>query len=1298
MQDTVSCTTAPLTATQAGMLADSLAFPQSGFHIEQLVCETQEAWDEPAWTQAWAHVLGALPVLRASFAIAAAGPPQQQFAAAAELPRTVWDWQDLSPPEQQRRWDKWVAADRESAFDVSQAPLLRLNVFRLAAAQVRWVWTFHHALLDGRSLLAALALLFASYEAARSGTPMPPTADTSFASFLTWLPGHLAAAHPAAGEFWRQQFAGYAAPAQADAALGPQTQTQFELDDNTTAALHACCAAENTTPQTLCRAAWALTLGRCRQTDDVVFGVVRAGRHGDLPGIAAMTGMLMNTLPVRVRLDNEMTTVDWVQELRRDQLATRPFDYTPLAQIRTWIGWPSRQPLFDSLMVFERYDLSEEMERRFGQGGVRTFRLLERTSFPLVLSITDGPRLRLTLVYDASRFTESEIARLSASMQAALAALPRHADRRLGELDVLATDEPRGPATVLEGPVEAFPAGRRLHDWVDAATKAHAERPAVVGPDGTLTYAALSRRSRCIAQALRSRGAGRDCLIGVCLPRSAGLVAAVLGVSRSGAAYVPLDASLPTERLRELITLGQPAILITDQANRERLAPLGDCLILEDIDAAPPFDPEAQAADPDGSRLAYAIFTSGSTGVPKLVGVEDRQINNLLQFATRQVLQAEDVRWTPFIDAFSSDACVLQVFGALALGGALVALPDLAAVLDSEYADRWTCIGSTPSLLASLLEMGRLPAAIRFVAMGAEVIPPALIEELRRHPQLRRIVNYYGPTETTVFSTLAWVWRRDDDAANASTEAGRVIGRPIANTRIELCDDHGRPTPVGQIGEIWISGAGVARGYLKAADTAHERFTTDATPFCGGQRKYRTGDLARLRSNGQLEFVGRRDDQVKIRGVRIEPAEIEAALERCPGVAQAAVTATGDERPRLAAFCVPLAGQSLLPTELLQQLRAQLPAAMIPTSCVSVEQLPLGPTGKVDRRALALLELPTSESSATKAPPRTPFEAQLAAIWMALLGLDSIGVDDDFFALGGDSLLAVRLALELERLIGRRGPTDTLFHAPTIALLAARLQEDGAPPQQRSLVPLQPLGDKPPLYFVHGYGGSVFDLLAMRPHLPPDQPAFGLQAIGWDGQEDRHTELDEMAAHYLREIRRFQPDGPYYLAGFSLGGLIAYELAQQLLAQGQDVAMLAPIDSNPFRHTLPLGVKMAINGPYLASRLATRVGQIRRLPLAEWPGYLRRRWDTLGRLSGDYYESVVSNSQMQRYPGKIDLFVTERGEDEDARTQVAWDRLARDGVVRHRLDGDHAGIMAPGRVADLIGKLRRVLHERQKAV
>jgi amino acid adenylation domain-containing protein len=792
---------------------------------------------------------------------------------------------------------------------------------------------------------------------------------------------------------------------------------------------------------------------------------------------------------------------------------------------------------------------------------------------------------------------------------------------------------------------------RILYDWND--TRAHYpdvcvhqlfEQQVARTPDAValvfgaqkLTYRELNRRANQVGHFLRKNGVGPEALVGVCLRRSPELVIGLLGVWKAGGAYVPLDPAYPPERLSFMVGDAGIRILLTEQACKNLLSFSGDMAVCLDSDwsriAEEGIDNPGVAALP--SNVAYCMYTSGSTGAPKGAMILHAGLVNYLLWAI-ETYAVEANASVPVHSSIAFDLTVTSLYPALLAGGQVELLTEDVGAQNLLAALRrrknFSLVKITPAHLDVLTQQLRpeeLAGLTKAFVIGGENLSAESLSLWRDFAPDSRLINEYGPTETVVGCCTYEI--KADDPPNGPVP----IGRPIANTQLYVLDPDRQPVPPGVMGELYIGGAGVARGYLNRPDLTEQRFLPD--PFSGrdGARLYRTGDLARYRADGTLEYLGRIDNQVKLRGYRIELGEIEATLAGHPATHSCAVLAREDipGSKQLVAYLVAREGQQAAVDDLVAFLKRQLPDYMVPAHFVFLASLPLTLNGKVDRNALP----PPSEANVSAAgnfvAPRDEMERSIAAIWADALNLKTISVDADFFQLGGQSLLAIRVLATIHDRLGVDLPPQTFFEHSTVAALAALVRQaaevrkdagaghdaggrderpvvNGAPqaalsPTTRSfraLVPIKKHGAGIPFFCVHGAGGNVLNFYDLSRAMPPDRAFFGLQAYGVDGITRPHATIEDMAEAYLLEVREVQPHGPYLLGGYSGGGIVAFEMARRLTEAGEEVGLLALLETfHPY-------VKMRLT---LADRVATmrkeRLGYLKRF--ANRPAAIVRQW------------------------------------------------------------------------------------------
>ncbi|MFH8609682.1 non-ribosomal peptide synthase/polyketide synthase [Streptomyces sp. NPDC018029] len=1053
----------PLTPLQEGMLFHRLVGGDDDVYVDQAALLLEGVSDPDALALAWQRVTDRTPALRTSVVWEGVPVPLQVVHRRVEVPVAQLDWRDVDAGERTERLDRLRADDLARGLDLGTAPLMRLTLVRLPDARLHLLWTSHHLILDGWSLAQVLTDVSEEYGALTTGAEPRPSARRPFGDYVRWLADRdTEAAHA----HWRTVLDGFATPTPlpVDRVRRPGHETRSAdvhtgaLSDDISARLAHTARTAGLTLGTVVQGAWALLLSRYSAERDVLFGTTVSGRPDDLPGAESMVGMFINTLPTRVRVDGDRTAAAWLRELQEEQAQARRFAAVSLAELTSLSDVPAGSPLFDSMVAFENYPFDEA---RSATTGIRLADVSSRdaTNFPLVLRAYQGERFGFDLAYDPQLFDATTVRALADRLCLLLTELADDPDRPVRSLAWTTAEERRRMLTDWNGTEEGRPA-----DTLDALFAAQAARTpdaeALTCGDERLDYATLDARAGRLAHKVVELGAGPETFVALALPRSTDLVVAVLAVLKTGAAYLPIDPRLPEERVRHLLADAGPVALVTTQQTAP-IVPDVPRLLLDDPEVSADLA-RRPAAGPAPRALpespAYAIYTSGSTGRPKGVVVPHANVVRLFTRTRHWFGFGADDVWTLF-HSYAFDFSVWELWGPLLHGGRLVIVPEDTARSPEDFLrlladEQVTVLNQTPSAFYPLIRAdAELPSAgdrlaLRTVIFGGEALDVGrLADWYARHPDTApRLVNMYGITETTVHVTYA-----DLDSSNAHTAAASPIGTGIPDLRLYVLDDTLQPVPPGAVGELFVAGEGLARGYLNRPGLTATRFLAD--PFGRpGTRMYRTGDRARWRADGTLEYLGRADQQVKIRGYRIEPGEIEAALHGHPGVGAAAVGVYEDSAGtrRLVAHVVGSGTgerrECATPppaAELRAYLEGLLPAHMVPAAYVPLAALPLTANGKLDRRALPAPGPDGFAADGTRTPPSTRAERLVAAAWTDVLDTDEVGADDDFFALGGDSILAVRVTSRLRAAFGTDVSPRMLFTHSTLRDLAAALGEPG---------------------------------------------------------------------------------------------------------------------------------------------------------------------------------------------------------------------------------------------------------------
>ena len=1168
----------PLSPGQKALWFLHCSTPQSPAYHVAFSARIHSEVDAGALKRAFQKIVDRHALLRANFQLRD-GEPVQCIAGYREVSFEIHDASGCSESELYAH----VEAAYRRPFDLALGPVFRVELFSRGERDHLLLLTVHHIVYDAWSLWLNLDELRQFYlmETGRGGVPPAPLAG-SYEDFVSAQQQRLAGE---SGEsdwaFWKTELAGQL-PTLNLPIDRPRPPLQslngashkFEIDAALFVQIRNLAQAQGVTPFMLLLAAFQVLLHRYSGQDDILVGSPTMGRSA--PGLAEVIGYFVNPVVLRADLSQDPAFGAFLQQVRStvlEALEHQDFPFPALVEKLRPQRDPSTSPLFQASFVMQKERKTGGMiaavagsgaDGRFDWGGLTMeyYELPQQEGqFDLELELLEaGAALFGSFKYNPDLFDADTIVRLGHNFSQLLRSIVDAPDTRVGALKLLNDAERQlildhWNATTIE-----YPGDDWIHRCVERQAQAMPQATALRFGDDSVGYADFSHRVNRLAHYLREAGVGRDSVVGVLLERSIDMVVALHAVQKAGGAYLPLDPEYPADRLDYMSADAAITVLLSHTALAQRWSARGvRCIELDGEEAAqiaqrPAYEPQVDIAP---EQIAYVIYTSGSTGRPKGVAVPHGGLLNRLQWMQAQYpLDARDtvLQKTPY----SFDVSVWEFFWPLMAGATLaIAMPgahrDSRRLVDEIRQYGVTTLHFVPSMLRAFLEDAGAASCdtLKRVFCSGEALPFDLQQRFFAL-QSAELVNLYGPTEASI-DVSYWNCRRD------AAQPVVPIGFPIANTSLYVLDAQMQPQPIGVAGELHIGGVGLARGYLNQPQLTAEKFIHDPFGHAPGGRLYKTGDLARFRPDGAIEYLGRLDHQVKLRGLRIELGEIENLLLTHAAVKSAVVVLQGEGSDgRLVAY---LAAAEPAPavSELREFLGERLPDYMVPASFVMLDALPLNANGKIDRKALPV---PDAEQalSAQFVPPRDGFEQQLAAIWKLVLGLPAVGVRHNFFELGGHSLMAVGLMSRIEQTFGRALPISTLFRKPTIEQLAEVLRENAAPPAASQLVPIQTQGSATPLFCPAGGGGSVLYYYPLAKHLGVDQPFYGLQAVGLDGESEPLRRVEDLAAVYLQEVRAVQAHGPYRIAGHCFGGLVAFEMAQQLLRAGETVELLMLID------------------------------------------------------------------------------------------------------------------------------------------
>ncbi len=1020
-----------LTPMQTGMLYHFLREKDSPAYFEQAVIVLKGSVDKDTFERAFHQVIKRHDILRTAFVYEKVDKPVQVVL--KDRPAKMY-FKDISllPEEEKKSYlEDYMAGDREKGFDLTREPLIRISLIK-SDDMYHLIWSFHHMIMDGWCLGIVFKELLDSYKGFREGSIPQLGKVYPYSQYIQWLENR---DEQEASAYWGKYLMEYEQAEQLSRLKGGaanqgylQEEYDFTINEEMKTKLERTARDNNTTLSTMLQAVWGILLQRYSNTRDVVFGTVVSGRPAEIQGVERMVGLFINTIPVRVRGEKGESFKALAARMQREALESERYHYYPLAEIQSQAFHGGE--LVQNLMAFENYPMEEAVKGNNNSGmdfSVLSASMSEQTNFDLNLIIVPDKDLQIKFRYNSLTYNRNFFVRIAEQLKTIISTIVKQPDIPVEEINIVPEEEKRALLLDFNQTAMEYPKDKTIHGMFEEQVEQRPDHTALVFRDQKLTYRELNQRANRLANVLRRQGIKPDNIVAVMTERSLEMIVGILGTLKAGGAYLPIDPGYPEDRIQYMLEDSGACALLTQKRLRDKMEFNGNIICLDDEALKREEDtnlvPVNKAED-----LAYIIYTSGSTGKPKGVMLEHHGIINLQNYFKESWGVDGSDRMLQFASS-SFDASVWETFTILLGGGTLYLIPrDIINNLNDfkKYINEneITITLLPPTYLAGI-EPGSLPSLKKLVT-GGSAITKELVWKWKDTVQY---MNAYGPTE---YSVIAAAWKyREEDMEYASIP----IGKPVSNTRIYILDKDQRLLPVGAAGEMCISGAGLARGYLNRQSMTAEKFVDN--PYEAGEKMYRTGDLARWLPDGNIEYLGRIDDQVKIRGFRIELGEIEANLLKYPPVREAAVIAREDKKKEkyLAAYFT--SEGELGAEELREHLLKELPDYMVPTCFMQLENMPMTPSGKIDRKVLPEPEWRGNDEAGFNSP-RNDVDMKIQEVWQETLGFEPIGIDDNFFILGGNSIKAIqtvsRLALDFE--IG----INDIFQYPTIRMLSDRIK------------------------------------------------------------------------------------------------------------------------------------------------------------------------------------------------------------------------------------------------------------------
>ena len=1159
----------PLTPTQRDMALSSILFEEAGTYIQQVSIELETSLDIAIVREVWSHLTRKHEMLRASLHLETDSKPFLQIAPECEV-----DVEELvlsKSANGELLFNKFLEHDRTIGFNLSKAPLARIRIANYSINCATICFTYHHCILDGPSRRKILQEFLESYHAVREEIPVAETEPPTYCSFGNWLKDTDLSSNNA---YWRKQSNLNATSGELRGDIASNSETDniviahdvFELSFNSVemAAIGQYIKQTGNNLPTTVIAAWAILLARYGNLDDVCLGLVRSGRGQLSRDHSDVVGSLISVLPIAVDLSNCLECGDVQNRIRELVKQSRSLEHSCLQEINRAAGRANSQTIFDSVIVINRETDFYQLSKLCPDFGIQSIEVREQPDVPLMLQIYTDPCLQFRLYFQRQQYGQEFAKGLLGHLKNIIWNIV-HYGRDWRQLQLLDNQEFQMIVKDWNGTQLAYDSSKSMVELFEEQVLLTPDQLAIIDGDSRITYQELNDKVNRLANYILSNGFQPGQNIGICVNRSIRQVVAILAILKAGGVYVPLDPDYPKARLKFMIRNSEATLLISEQELFYLFSDFdGITVDIDNLDV----ELKAMSRENPGIKISgedpfYIIYTSGSTGTPKgVVGLHKGALNRFNWMWRLYPFEPDEVcclkTRISFVDS------VWEIFGPLLRGIKIVIISDQCTKdpelfvheLSSHKVTRLVLVPSLlQSMLSHVLDLDSQLSHLKLCITSGEYFSDELYLSFKERLPGCRILNLYGSSEVSADVTSF-------DSGLGDTARAVSIGKPIDNTKVHILDRYMNPVPIGVVGEIYIEGDGLAQGYYKQPKMNEDRFIENG--LNRNAKLFKTGDLARFRQDGDILFVGRVDSQIKIRGQRFELGEIENVLDRLEAIRASVVIVTGSSNPQLIAFLIlqnPETGKFL--TELIREhVRTFLPSFMVPSKYTVINEFPHTPSGKIDRVALRDMKI-KDPSSRSKIPDEhlSITERRLVEIWKTVLDSNSVSSTENFFDIGGHSLLAVELMAKINKKFDRKLPVVTLVEAPTIRRLSQRLEQDKSKTKNSVVQIKEGNKDLTPIFLVHDVEGEAILYRELAYSIKDDRSVYALQPHGNEEYPILHVTIEDMAAHYLNEIRRIQPTGPYLLGGLCAGGVVAFEMACQLQESDQEVQWVFLLDA-----------------------------------------------------------------------------------------------------------------------------------------